>query len=63
MVDILAPNFTTLQLQIDRKSGDAALLSMTQNVAARLDVKTKKSAFYSSCVAVSTLIVSFPFFG
>jgi len=31
------------QLKIERKAGDAALLSMTQNVAARLDVKTKKS--------------------
>ncbi|KAJ8522454.1 hypothetical protein ONZ45_g965 [Pleurotus djamor] len=31
------------QLKIERKSGDAALLSMTQNVAARLDVKTKKN--------------------
>ncbi|THH12104.1 hypothetical protein EW146_g7816 [Bondarzewia mesenterica] len=35
---------TTLgQLKIERKSGDAALLSMTQNVAARLDVKTRKN--------------------
>ncbi|KAF4598194.1 TFB1 family protein [Pleurotus pulmonarius] len=31
------------QLKIERKSGDAALLSMTQNVAARLDVRTKKN--------------------
>ncbi|KII92831.1 hypothetical protein PLICRDRAFT_89359 [Plicaturopsis crispa FD-325 SS-3] len=31
------------QLSIERKAGDAALLSMTQNVAARLDVNTKKS--------------------
>ncbi|KAI0930476.1 hypothetical protein AcW1_009147 [Taiwanofungus camphoratus] len=30
------------QLKIDRKAGDAALLGMTQNVAARLEVKTKK---------------------
>ncbi|KAH7929824.1 hypothetical protein BV22DRAFT_1056017 [Leucogyrophana mollusca] len=33
------------QLRIERKSGDAALLSMTQNVSARLDVKTKKTEF------------------
>ncbi|KAI9572264.1 hypothetical protein HD554DRAFT_2320529 [Boletus coccyginus] len=33
------------QLKIDRKSGDAALLSMTQNVAARLDTKANKSDF------------------
>jgi transcription initiation factor TFIIH subunit 1 len=33
------------QLKIERKSGDAALLSMTQNVAARLDTKTNKSDF------------------
>jgi len=32
-----------LQLRLDRKSGDAALLSMTDNVASRLDVKTRKS--------------------
>ncbi|KAH7911986.1 hypothetical protein BJ138DRAFT_1125597 [Hygrophoropsis aurantiaca] len=31
------------QLKVERKSGDAALLSMTQNVSARLDVKTKKT--------------------
>jgi transcription initiation factor TFIIH subunit 1 len=35
--------YQSLQLKIDRKSGDAALLSMTQNVAARLETKTKKS--------------------
>jgi len=33
------------QLRVEKKSGDAALLSMTQNVAARLDIKTNKSDF------------------
>lgn len=41
-----------LQLKIEKKAGDAALLAMTQNVSARLEVKTKKSAspptFHSS---------------
>ncbi|KAK7472733.1 RNA polymerase II transcription factor B subunit 1 [Stygiomarasmius scandens] len=31
------------QLKIERKPGDAALMSMTQNVAARLDVKSKRN--------------------
>ncbi|KJA20706.1 hypothetical protein HYPSUDRAFT_188287 [Hypholoma sublateritium FD-334 SS-4] len=31
------------QLKIERKAGDAALISMTQNVATRLDVKSKKN--------------------
>ncbi|KAJ7680559.1 hypothetical protein DFH06DRAFT_1163498 [Mycena polygramma] len=31
------------QLQIERKAGDTALLSMTRNVAARLDVKSRKN--------------------
>jgi len=31
------------KLKIERKPGDAALMSMTQNVAARLDVKSKRS--------------------
>ncbi|KAJ7703002.1 hypothetical protein B0H17DRAFT_1233541 [Mycena rosella] len=31
------------QLQVERKAGDTALLSMTQNVAARLDVKARKN--------------------
>ncbi|ETW80595.1 hypothetical protein HETIRDRAFT_61689 [Heterobasidion irregulare TC 32-1] len=31
------------QLKIERKSGDAALLSMTENVATRLDVKSHKN--------------------
>ncbi|KAJ7859719.1 hypothetical protein B0H13DRAFT_1126163 [Mycena leptocephala] len=31
------------QLQIERKAGDTALLSMTKNVAARLDVKSRKN--------------------
>ncbi|EGO25262.1 hypothetical protein SERLADRAFT_465142 [Serpula lacrymans var. lacrymans S7.9] len=31
------------QLKLERKPGDAALLSMTQNVASRLDVKSKKN--------------------
>ncbi|KAF9222739.1 hypothetical protein BS17DRAFT_783312 [Gyrodon lividus] len=31
------------QLRMEKKSGDAALLSMTANVASRLDIKTKKS--------------------
>ncbi|RXW25036.1 hypothetical protein EST38_g827 [Candolleomyces aberdarensis] len=31
------------QLKIDRKPGDSALLSMTQNVAARLDVRSRKN--------------------
>ncbi|KDR75194.1 hypothetical protein GALMADRAFT_249153 [Galerina marginata CBS 339.88] len=31
------------QLKIERKPGDAALLAMTQNVANRLDVKSKKN--------------------
>ncbi|KAL7281728.1 hypothetical protein ACG7TL_005046 [Trametes sanguinea] len=30
------------QLKIDKKAGDAALVSMTQNVASRLDVKMRK---------------------
>lgn len=30
------------QLKIERKAGDAALKEMTQNVAARLDVKLRK---------------------
>ena len=33
-----------IQLKIERKSGDAALLSMTENVATRLDVKSRKSS-------------------
>lgn len=33
------------QLKIEKKSGDAALLAMTQNVSARLEVKMKKSMF------------------
>ncbi|KIK97803.1 hypothetical protein PAXRUDRAFT_824572 [Paxillus rubicundulus Ve08.2h10] len=33
------------QLRVEKKSSDAALLSMTQNVASRLDIKTKKSDF------------------
>jgi hypothetical protein len=37
-----------MQLRIERKAGDAALLSMTQNVAARLDVKSKRSLFVLS---------------
>ncbi|KAJ7079158.1 hypothetical protein B0H15DRAFT_524345 [Mycena belliarum] len=35
------PNLS--QLKVERKGGDAALLSMTQNVAARLDVKSRKN--------------------
>lgn len=31
------------QLKIDRKSGDSALLAMTQNVSVRLDVRSKKN--------------------
>ncbi|KAF9469932.1 hypothetical protein BDZ94DRAFT_1243580 [Collybia nuda] len=31
------------QLKLERKSGDAALLSMTQNVAARLDIRSRKN--------------------
>lgn len=31
------------QLKLDRKATDSAVLSMTQNVAARLDVKSRKS--------------------
>ncbi|KAI0645641.1 hypothetical protein C8Q79DRAFT_910952 [Trametes meyenii] len=30
------------QLKVDRKAGDGALVSMTQNVASRLDVKSRK---------------------
>jgi transcription initiation factor TFIIH subunit 1 len=37
-----------LQLKINKKSGDAALLSMTQNVSSRLEIKMKKSARYFS---------------
>ncbi|KAF9233320.1 hypothetical protein BU15DRAFT_54043 [Melanogaster broomeanus] len=33
------------QLRVEKRSGDAALLAMTQNVASRLDMKTKKSDF------------------
>ncbi|KAG8213565.1 hypothetical protein J3R82DRAFT_10220 [Butyriboletus roseoflavus] len=33
------------QLKVEKKSGDAALISMTQNVAARLDIKTRKADF------------------
>ncbi|KAN0090726.1 hypothetical protein V8E55_004292 [Tylopilus felleus] len=33
------------QLKIERKSGDAALMSLTQNVAARLDTQTNKADF------------------
>jgi hypothetical protein len=32
-----------LQLKIEKQAGDTALLSMTKNVAARLDVKSRKS--------------------
>lgn len=35
--------WTFCQLKQDRKTGDAALLSMTQNVSARLEVQTRKS--------------------
>jgi hypothetical protein len=31
------------QLTLDRKPSDTALLAMTQNVASRLDAKTRKS--------------------
>ncbi|KAJ7091198.1 hypothetical protein C8R44DRAFT_844319 [Mycena epipterygia] len=31
------------ELKVERKAGDTALLSMTQNVAARLDVKSRKN--------------------
>ncbi|KAJ6594100.1 hypothetical protein B0H19DRAFT_1093796 [Mycena capillaripes] len=31
------------QLQVERKAGDTALLSMTKNVASRLDVKSRKN--------------------
>ncbi|KAG2037463.1 hypothetical protein BDR03DRAFT_863793 [Suillus americanus] len=33
------------QLRIDKKAGDAALDSMTQNVSARLDIRTRKTNF------------------
>ena len=33
------------QLRIERKAGDAALMEMKQNVAARLEVKMQKSSF------------------
>lgn len=33
------------QLKVERKAGDAALKEMTQNVAARLDVKMRQSEF------------------
>ncbi len=36
----------SLQLRIERKAGDAALVSMTQNVASRLDVKQRKRAHF-----------------
>ena len=34
----------TLQLKIEKKAGDSALISMTQNVQSRLDVKQRKRA-------------------
>lgn len=37
------PRFS--QLRIDKKAGDAALDSMTQNVSARLDIRTRKTDF------------------
>jgi hypothetical protein len=33
------------QLKIERKAGDSALIGMTQNVAALLDVKSRKSQY------------------
>ena len=33
------------QLRIERKAGDAAVIGMTQNVEARLNVKMRKSKF------------------
>ncbi|KAG1729203.1 uncharacterized protein EDB91DRAFT_1159997 [Suillus paluster] len=33
------------QLRIDKRAGDAALASMTQNVSARLDIRTRKTDF------------------
>jgi transcription initiation factor TFIIH subunit 1 len=45
----------TSQLKINKKSGDAALLAMTQNVSARLEIKMKKSASYFSLYRLAIL--------
>jgi transcription initiation factor TFIIH subunit 1 len=37
-----------LQLRIDKRAGEAALASMSQNVSARLDTRSRKGAPYSS---------------
>ena len=34
-----------MQLKIEKKAGDSALLAMTKNVSARLEIKMKKSAY------------------
>ncbi|KAG2338652.1 hypothetical protein BDR05DRAFT_984654 [Suillus weaverae] len=41
------------QFRIDKKAGDAALDSMTQNVSARLDIRTRKSAYSSQPIPLS----------
>ena len=35
-----------LQLKIEKKAGDTALISMTQNVQSRLDVRQRKRAWF-----------------
>ncbi|KAI0048258.1 hypothetical protein FA95DRAFT_1517657 [Auriscalpium vulgare] len=45
------------QLKIDRKAGEAALVSMTQNVAARLDVNKRKSASVPSFTGVADFMI------
>ena len=42
--DIRDWSLSLSQVKLDRKAGDAALASMTHNVAARLDVNKHKSA-------------------
>ena len=43
---------TRSQLRIEKKAGDAALISMTQNVQSRLDVKQRKRACFIDGIPV-----------
>jgi transcription initiation factor TFIIH subunit 1 len=39
-------NENLLQMKLEREAGGAALLSMTTNVSARLDVRSRRSQFF-----------------
>jgi transcription initiation factor TFIIH subunit 1 len=44
-VSVYTEVFFSFQLKIERKSGDSAVLAMTQNVTTRLDVRSRKSRY------------------